>query len=122
LYADVKRALDRLHRELRLMNESAAACLGEGPEETPTLHRLNVFPDLGVSSKTTYLIESVMVRLEAKARRVTRWRTNEQKLRWCGTALWAIERQFRRMKKCRHLPLLQRALQPKLPSTKPAAA
>lgn len=37
-YADAKRALERLYRELRMLNESAAASLAEGPEETPTLH------------------------------------------------------------------------------------
>ena len=121
-YADAKRALDRLHRELRLLNESAAASLAEGLEETLTLHRLDVFPELGVSFKTTNLIESVMSRLAAKTRRVTRWRTSDQRLRWCASALWAMERQFRRIKHHRHLPLLEQALQNKLSLTKSAAA
>jgi transposase-like protein len=121
-YADAKRALERLHRELRLVNESAAASLAEGLEETLTLHRLNVFPELGVSLKTTNLIESVMARLEAKTHRVTRWRTSDQKLRWCASALWAMERQFRRIKHHKHLPLLKRALSSKLSLTKSAAA
>lgn len=86
-YADAKRALDRLHRELRLVNESAAASLTEGLEDTLTLHRLNVFPELGMSFKTTNLIESVIARLEARTHRVTRWRTSDQKLRWCAVAL-----------------------------------
>lgn len=121
-YADATRALERLHRELRLVNESAAASLTEGLEETLTLHRLNVFPELGVSFKTTNLIESVMARLEAKTRRVTRWRTSDQKLRWCASALWAMERQFRRVKHHRHLRLLKQALQPRLTSSNSAAA
>lgn len=121
-YADAKRAMDRLHRELRLLNESAAASLAEGLEETLTLHRLNVFPELGVSFKTTNLIESVMARLEAKTQRVTRWRTSDQKLRWCASALWAAERQFRRVKGYRHLPLLKHALQNRLSLTHSAAA
>lgn len=121
-YADAKRALDRLHRELRVRNESAAASLAEGLEETLTLHRLNVFPELGVSFKTTNLIESVMARIEARTHRVTHWRTSDQKLRWCASALWAMERQFRRVKNCRHLPLLKQALQTKLGATKSAAA
>jgi putative transposase len=121
-YADAKRALERLHRELRLVNESAAASLAEGLEETLTLHRLNVFPELGVSFKTTNLIESVMARLEAKTRRVTRWRTSDQRLRWCASALWAMERQFRRIKHHRQLPLLKKALQNTLSLTKSAAA
>ena len=121
-YADAKRALDRLHRELRLRNESAAASLVEGLEETLTLHRLGVFPELGVSFKTTNLIESVMARLEAKTQRVTRWRTSDQKLRWCASALRAAERQFRRVKNYRQLPLLKQALQHKLSLTHSAAA
>ena len=121
-YAEAKRALDRLHRELRLLNASAAASLEEGLEETLTLHRLGVFPTLGVSFKTTNLIESVMARLEAKTRRVTRWRTSDQKLRWCASALWATERQFRRVKGHRHLPLLKQALQTTLSLTHSAAA
>jgi len=121
-YADAKRALDRLYRELRLKNESAPASLAEGLEETLTLHRLNVFPELGISFKTTNLIESVMSRLEARTRRVTRWRTSDQKLRWCGSALWAMERQFRRVKNYRHLYLLKQALQETLSITNSAAA
>ncbi len=121
-YADAKRALDRLYRELRLKNESAAASLAEGLEETLTLHRLDVFPELGVSFKTTNLIESVMSRLEARTRRVTRWRTSDQKLRWCASALRAMERQFRRVKNHRHLPLLKQALQNTLSITNSAAA
>ena len=121
-YAAAKRALDRLHRELRLVNESAAASLAEGLEETLTLHRLGVFAELGVSFKTTNLIESVMARLEAKTQRVTRWRTSDQKLRWCGAALDAMERQFRRVKGYRHLPLLKQALHRKLSLTNAAAA
>jgi transposase-like protein len=120
-YADAKRALDRLCRELQLVNESAAASLAEGLEDTLTLHRLNVYLELGVSFKTTNLIESVMARLEARTRRVTHWRTSDQRLRWCASALWAIERQFRRVKNFKHLPLLKRALESKLPSTSAAA-
>jgi transposase-like protein len=120
--ADAKRALERLLRELRLLNESAGASLAEGLEETLTLHRLNVSPELGISFKTTNLAESVMVRLAAKTRRVTRWRTSDQKLRWCASALWALERQFRRVKQHKHLPLLKQALQATLSCTKSAAA
>lgn len=121
-YAEASRALERLHRELRLLNESAAASLAEGLDETLTRHRLELFRELGVSFKTTNLIESVMARLEAKTQRVRRWRTSDQKLRWCAAALWATERQFRRVTQYRHLPLLQQALQRTLSATPSAAA
>lgn len=51
-------------RELTLVNESAARSLEEGLGETLTEHRLGVFPELGISFKTTNLIESVMARVE----------------------------------------------------------
>jgi putative transposase len=43
-YADAKRALERLHRELMELNPSAARSLEEGLEETLTVHRLRVRP------------------------------------------------------------------------------
>jgi hypothetical protein len=81
-----------------------------------------VFPELGTSFKTTNLIESVMARVEAKTLRVDRWRTSDQKLRWCAAALLAVEQQFRRVKGWPHLPLLERALRAKIPPSADAAA
>lgn len=113
-YADAKRALQKLVADLAKINESAARSLEEGLEETLTLHRLGVFVELGTSFKTTNLIESVMARVEAKTRRVGRWRTSDQKQRWCAATLLQIEKQFRRVRAFQKLPLLQRALSGKL--------
>lgn len=115
-YRDAKEQLQRVYRELKLRNASAAASLAEGLEETLTLHRLGVFPELGTSFKTTNLLESVMARVEAKTARVDRWRTSDQKLRWTAAALLAIEAQFRRVKGWKKLGLLERALSAKLSS------
>ena len=41
-YAEAKNALNTLHRELMDLNPSAARSLGEGLEETLTVHRLHV--------------------------------------------------------------------------------
>jgi len=109
-YADAKRALDRLVRELALVNKSAARSLEEGLEETLTLHKLGVFPEMGVSFKTTNLIESVMARVEEKTQRVDRWKTSDQKLRWCAATLFMVEKQFRRVRGFDKLHLLQHAL------------
>lgn len=121
-YADAKRALERLVRELTPLNESAARSLEEGLEETLTLHRLGLFPELGRSFKTTNLIESVMARVEERTAKVDRWQTGNQKLRWCAAALGVMERQFRRVKGYTHLPLLQRALVAKISPSRDAAA
>jgi transposase-like protein len=122
MYADAKRALLRLVKELALVNESAARSLEEGLEETLTLHRLGIFPELGVSFRTTNLIESVMARLEEKTQRVDHWRTSDQKLRWCGAALLAVEKTFRRVKGYKQLHLLVKALGAKMNATTEAAA
>lgn len=120
-YADARRALLQLVRTLRLLNASAAESLEEGLEDTLTLHRLGVFPELGTSFKTTNLIESVMARVEAKTQRVDRWRSSDQKRRWCAATLRQIEQQFRCIKGVKHLPLLQRALRSTITSASAAA-
>ncbi len=120
-YAAAKRALQTLVPELAKINESAARSLEEALEETLTRHRLEVFVELGTSFKTTNLIERVMARVEAKTQRVGRWRTSDHKQRWCAATLLHIETNFRRVKGCKHLPLLQAALSGKLPASIAAA-
>jgi len=122
VYADAKRALRRLVRELALVNESAARSLEEGLEETLTLHRLGLFPELRVSFRTTNLIDSVMPQREDKTAKVDQWRTSDQKLRWCGAALLAVEKRFRRVKGYKHQPLLVNALKAKMNATTEAGA
>ena len=114
-YADAKRALMRLITELTKVNVSAARSLEEGLEETLTLHRLDVVVELSLSFKTTNLIETIMARVDATTLRVDRWRTSDQKLRWCAAALLAVEPRLRLVKNYRQLPLLERALASKLP-------
>ncbi len=80
------------------------------PSVATTLHRLGVFPELGISLKTTDLIESMMARVEEKTARVHCWRTSDQKQRWCAGAMLEHERRFRRIKGYPHLSLLARAL------------
>jgi transposase-like protein len=77
-HAEAKASLDRLARELRVLNESAARSLAEGLEETLALHRLGVAGELGRSFKTTNALESVMAQVEARTGKVDRWRTSDQ--------------------------------------------
>ena len=121
-YADAHRALQRLVRELTPINASAARSLEEGLDETLTLPRLGVAEALGTSSKTTNLIESVMARVDARTRRVARWRTSDQKLRWCAATALQIEHQFRNVKGYKKLGLLQQALKHRLHPHASAAA
>jgi len=109
-YEQAKAALNLLKAELRLMNESAAASLEEGLEETLTLHRLSLFSQLGISLKTTNCIESLMALVEAYTGKVDYWRNSSQKHRWVATALLEIEPRLRRIKGCKNLPKLREAL------------
>jgi transposase-like protein len=110
-YGEAKTALHRLKAELSLLNRSAAASLEEGLEETLTLHRLGVFPELGMSFKTTNCVESILAQVERRTRKVSRWRTSDQKQRWVATALLDLEPRLRRVKGYRYLPKLREALQ-----------
>ena len=108
--AEARVALGRVRQELRLVNLSAVTSLDEGFEETLTLHRLGVFPQLGVSLKTTNCLESLNSLVEQRVGKVDRWRTSDQKQRWLAAALLDIEPRLRRIKGYRALPLLRHAL------------
>ncbi len=109
-YAEAKAALDALQRELRRVNLSAAESLTEGLEETLTLHRLGLFPQLGLSLKTTNCIESLLAHVGQRTDKVDRWVNSEQKQRWVATALLDIEPRLRRIRGYRFLPQLRAAL------------
>ena len=94
----------------RVVNESAARSLLEGLEETLTLHRLGVFPQLGLSLKTTNCFESLNSLAAQRVGKVDHWRTSDQKQRWLAAALLDIEPRLRRIKGFRALPLLRQAL------------
>jgi transposase-like protein len=110
-YVEARAALLRIRQELRLVNASAVASLEEGMEETLTLHRLGVFPALGISLKTTNCLESVMAQVGERTDPVDRWRNSDQKQRWVASALLDIEPRLRRIQGYRHLPTLRAALQ-----------
>src|SRR3989441_5096636 len=121
-YEAAKRALGKVRAELRLLNTSAAASLDEGFEETLTLHRLGLFSELGVSLKTTNILESIHARVEDRTARVDHWRNSEQKQRWLATALLDLEPRLRRIKNFRSLPLLRDALKRNAHVAKKSAA
>ena len=84
--------------------------LDEGFEETLTLHRLGMFEKLGISLKTTNLLENINSSLERLTGRVCRWRVSDQRQRWVGAALLEIEPGLRRLKGYQHLPALRLAM------------
>jgi transposase-like protein len=109
-YAEAKRELLKLERELEKINQSAAASLREGLEETLTLHRLGVYARLGLSFKTTNCIESINSMAERRCGKVKAWKNSSQKQRWFAAALLDIEPRLRRVRGYRELPCLREAL------------
>jgi transposase-like protein len=109
-YADAKRALERLHRELMELNPSAARSLEEGMEETLTVHRLRVPSQLRRTLASTNVIESAFSIVETVCRNVKRWRAGDHIERWVGSGLLVAERQFRKVQGYREIPSLLTAL------------
>lgn len=108
-YQEAKAALAKVRRDLVTLNESAARSLHEGLEETLTLHRLGGIVTLGISLRTTNCIESINSFVERRTGKVDHWKTSNQPQRWLATALLDIEPHLRRIRGCRHLPLLRQA-------------
>jgi len=124
-YADAKRALEQLHRELMDLNPSAARSLEEGMEETLTVHKLRVPDQLRRTLCCTNVIESAFSIVETVCRNVKRWRDGDHIERWVGSGLLVAERQFRKVIGHRQIPLLLSSMATaasKKPIAKAAAA
>ena len=113
-YKEAFAAIQQLHSELEERNQSAAASLEEGLEETLTLHRLGVYGVLGRSLKTTNCLESVNALVEERCAKVDHWKNSSQRQRWLATALADIEPRLRKVMGYRHLPKLREALKREL--------
>lgn len=109
-YDGAKRQLEKIKKELKLMNQSALASLEEGFEETLTLHRLGVFKEIGVSFKTTNCIESILSQVAQFTDRVDYWKNSGQRQRWLASALIEIEKTLRKVKGHKHLLTLRQAM------------
>ena len=114
-YVAAKQALNALHRELMDLNPSAARSLGEGMEETLTLHRLHVPMQLRKTLASTNVIESAFSIVERVCRNVKRWHAGDQRERWVGSGLLVAQKQFRRITGYKQIPVLIRELETQAP-------
>jgi putative transposase len=120
-YPAAQQALHGLHRELMDLNPSAARSLGEGLEETLTVHRLRVPLQLRKTLASTNVIESAFSVVERVCLNVKRWHGGDQRERWVGSGLLVAEKQFRRVIGYKQIPNLIRELEV-LTSTKKGVA
>ena len=110
-YAAAKQALNTLHRELMDLNPSAARSLGEGMEETLTVHQLHVPIQLRKTLASTNVIESAFSIVEQVCKNVKRWHGGDQRERWVGSGLLVAQKQFRKVTGHKQIPALLRALE-----------
>jgi len=115
-YGAAKEALNQLQRELMDLNPSAARSLGEGLEETLTVHRLRVPPQLRKTLACTNVIESAFSIVERVCSNVKRWHGGDQRERWVGSGLLVAEKQFRRIQGYKQIPTLLRELESLVPT------
>ena len=115
-YHAAKQALNLLHRELADLNPSAARSLGEGMEETLTVHRLHLPMQLRKTLASTNVIESAFSIVEQVCKNVKRWHGGDQRERWVGSGLLVAEKQFRRIQGHKHIPVLIKELEALTPS------
>ena len=118
-YDAAKEALNTLHRELMDLNPSAARSLGEGMEETLTVHRLHLPAQLRKTMASTNVIESAFSIVEKVCKNVKRWHGGDQRERWVGSGLLVAENQFRRITGYKLIPVLTEELKSLSPSKAP---
>jgi len=110
-YADAKKGLEALLRQLMDLNPSAARSLEEGLEDTLTVHRLRLPIKLRRTLSSTNLIESAFSTVETVCRNVKRWRGGDQYLRWVASGLLWAESRWNRVHGHRELPILVKELE-----------
>lgn len=106
-YKEARQALEGLYNRLSVTNQSAANSLMEGIDQTLTLHRLGLSPELCRSLSSTNCIESVMAQLGIYTDKVDRWQSSNQILRWTAAGLLQIEPNLRKIRGYRYLHLLR---------------
>src|SRR5947208_9490536 len=109
-YGTAQQALNALHRELMDLNPSAARSLGEGMEETLTVHRLHLPMQLRKTMASTNVIESAFAIVEQGCKNVKPWPGGTQGERRVRSGLVVAEKQFRRVTGYKQIPALVKEL------------
>lgn len=100
---------------------SAAENLMKGFEETPTIHRLGLFTELGRSFTSTNCIESVMSQVGQYTDKVDRWRDSGHIHRWVAAGLLEIEPRLNKVNGWRYLKLLRVKMREEIKKRQPEA-
>lgn len=109
-YEQARQELQKVQDWLASINQAAAQSLEEGFEETLTINRLDLSPQLRRLLASTNLIESCLSCVGDGCRNVKRWRDANMVRRWVGAVLLEAEKRFHRIQGYREMPLLIKAL------------
>ena len=109
-YEDAKEKLLIIHKELKLINRSAANSLKEGLEETLTILRLGMNKHFATRFTTTNCIENLNSQLTKYIRKVKRWMSSDQRYCWIVLEMMEAENRMRRVQNYKKLYLLKDAI------------
>jgi len=109
-YEQARQELQKVQDWLASINQAAAQSLEEGFEETLTINRLGLSPQLRRLLASTNLIESCLSCVGDGCRNVKHWRDANMVRRWVGAVLLETEKRFHRIQGYREIPLLITAL------------
>lgn len=109
-YDEALKALKNIHKQLGAINASAAKSLAEAMEETLTLHKLRLPPQLRRSLGTTNIIESWFSTAKAHCQRVKRWKGSTQVRRWLILGILEAERRSNKIDGYKYLKSLRPSL------------
>jgi hypothetical protein len=93
------------------LNPSAVRSLGEGMEETLTVHRLHGPTQLRKTLASTNVLESAFSIVEQACKNVKRRHGGDQRERWVGSGLLVAQKQCRRVTGYKQIPSLIRELE-----------
>ena len=96
--------------QLEQEHPSAAGSLREGLEEMFTVRRLGVPDRLARTMSCTNSIESMISVVRDLSGRVKNWRDATMVRRWVGTGMLEAERSFRRVRGCKDMAVLVKAV------------
>lgn len=110
-YNKAKAMLMQVYQELLKINQSAAASLKEGLEETLTLHKLEMASVFNQSLGTTNCIENINSQMAKYIRNVKHWSNSNQRQRWVAAALLESENNLNKIHNFKHINKLKEAIQ-----------
>ena len=109
--AKAERLLCNLARRLEQEAPGVSGTILEGLDETPTVTRLGLPPELRRSLACTNVIESVDSVVRQVSRNMKRWRNARMALRWTGAGMLESEKGLHRLKVYKQLPIMKTALE-----------